>query len=74
MNRRDILMILGILICAIYNILIMPSVAQNWTSNQLIANFAISIFVLDLYLLALLITSTVISKFRKWCNTKIWRS
>lgn len=74
MNRRDILMILGILICAIYNILIMPSIAQNLTSIQLIANFAISLLVLDLYLLALIITSTVISKFRKWCNKEIWRS
>ena len=72
MNRRDLLIIFGVLIWGLYIWLILPSTTLA-DSAKGIADFATSMILLLLYMTTIVITSLFITKFGKWGDKKIFK-
>ena len=72
MNRRDLLLMVGVLIWGLYIWLVLPSITLT-DSAKGIASFATSMIVLLLYMAALIIISLFIPKFGKWGDKKLMK-
>ena len=72
MNRRDILIFLGVIIWGIYLFFGLPTMSSVF-SGDIITTFAISLIVLLVYLVTLVLTSILIPKFGKWGDKAIWK-
>ena len=72
MNRRDLLIIFGVLMWGLYLWLVLPSISSI-VSAEIIANFTVSIVVLLLYMGIIVITSIAIPKFGEWGDKKLWK-
>lgn len=72
MNRRDLLLMFGVLIWGLYIWLILPSIILA-DSGKGIANFATSMIVLLLYMATLMAISLIIPKFGKWGDKKLMK-
>ena len=70
MNRRDVLIFLGIVIFAVMFYLVLPIPA---TSVGIIKHFAIGFASLDVYMILLMILSSTIRKFGDWGDKKLFR-
>lgn len=73
MNRRDVLIITGVLIWGLYLWLVLPAISSN-VSAEIIVNFAVSMIALLIYMIVLIFLSIVIKKFGRWGDKKIWKS
>lgn len=71
MNRRDVLMITGILIWGLYLWLVLPTISSN-VSAEIIVNFAVSMIALLIYMFVLIFLSIAIKKFGKWGDKKLF--
>ena len=71
MNRRDVLMFTGILIWGLYLWLVLPTISSN-VSAEIIANFAVSMIALLIYMIVLIFLSIAIKKFGKWGDKKLF--
>lgn len=71
MNRRDILIILGVLVWVFYGTLVLPKMAL--IVPNAIKNFEVSMAALDLYMISIVVLSIIIPKFGKWGDKKIFR-
>lgn len=69
MNRRDVLILLGIVIFAVMFYLVLPIPA---TSVGIIKHFAIGFASLDVYMILLMILSCKIRKFGDWGDKKLF--
>jgi cytochrome b subunit of formate dehydrogenase len=73
MNRRDVLIITGVLIWGLYLWLVLPATSSN-VSAEIIVNFAVSMIALLIYMIVLIILSIAIKKFGRCGDKKIWKS
>ena len=72
MNRRDVLIIFGVLIWGFYLLLILPKISVT-VNAEIIANFGCSLLALLLYMCIIVITSVFIPKFGNWGDKKIFK-
>ena len=70
MNRRDVIMLLIIIIWGLYVYFIIPMIT---VPELFMGYFTLSAFVICLLFIILSILSSSIKKFGKWCNKEIFK-